>query len=82
MIIKITKIKALIGETIRIKKAPIIVPIKAPKTGIKAVKPTNAEIAPEYGMLKISIPIKQRIPMIKASVTWPVIKLENVTNDR
>ena len=63
------------GLTIRIKNAPTAVPIKAPKMGISAVKPTRTEIIAAYGIRKISIPAKHKIPMMIASVNWPVIKL-------
>ena len=76
--IKIIKIKALVGSTIKIKKAPINVPMNAPKTGINAVKPTNTDIVEAYGICNISIPIKHNIPMIRASKHCPLIKLPKV----
>ena len=59
-----------------IKKAPIIHPINAPNTGIKAVKPTITDIVPAYGNLSINIHTKHNKPNIKASITCTLIKLE------
>ena len=50
IIIKIINIRALKGSTIKIKKAPIKVPMNAPNTGIKAVKPTKTDIVEAYGI--------------------------------
>ena len=72
---------ALVGLTINIKKAPTIVPIKAPKTGIKAVNPTKTEMVDAYGIFKSNIPIKQRTPIMTASRHCPVIKLPNILLD-
>ena len=71
----------MVGSTIKIKNAPTIVPIKAPKTGIKAVKPTKTEIVAAYGILSIIIPIKHNIPIMIASKNWPLIKLPKVLLD-
>ena len=51
-----------------IKKAPIIQPINAPKTGIKAVKPTITDIVPAYGNCKTNIHTKHNKPNIQASI--------------
>ena len=41
---KMTNQTACMGESIKMRNAPIAVPINAPKIGIRAVKPTSTEI--------------------------------------
>jgi len=58
---------------------PKAVPINAPTSGIKAVKPTNVDIIVAYGIENIFIPIKHNKPIIIASVSCPVTNFEKVT---
>ena len=60
-----------------IKKNEGIVPINAPKIGIKLVVPTRTLIKKAYGILNTNIPKKHKVPIISASVHWPRIKPEN-----
>ena len=76
---KIRKNKPFQGLTTAIRKAPISAPITAPYIGMSAMAPVSADIAGAYGKRKISIPAKQRRPIIIASVTCAIMNLENET---
>ena len=52
-------------------------PIKGPKNGIMFVTPMITLISSSYGSLNRFIRIKQRIPMIRESISFPMIKPEN-----
>ena len=52
-------------------------PINGPKNGITFVTPMITLISSSYGSLNRCIRIKQRIPMIRESISFPIIKPEN-----
>ena len=58
-------------------KQPINSPTNGPITGTRAVMPIITDITAAFGKRKMLIPIKQSTARINASVTCPVMKLEN-----
>ena len=68
------KIKHLPGSIKSTKKALGMAPIYGPKNGMILVTPTITLINSGYGIFKMDTPMKQRIPIIKESISLPEIK--------
>ena len=71
---KIANQKACQKSTMRRMSTQGTAPMKGPKNGIMFVTPTIKLIKREYSKPKMLVPMKQRIPIISESRSFPLMK--------
>ena len=63
------KMRALIGDSIKRRIVPMATPTNAPTIGTIEVMQMAMEMIAALGILRISIPIKHKVPKIRDSVS-------------